>query len=108
MFQAIFMVLLIQIVVYGFLAIIGLISLFNIVNSISMSVSSRTRQYGAMRAIGMDNCQLVRMIAAEAATYAVSGLVILHGLVRILLLSGNFQVKYRHPIGHRPPTAPAG
>ena len=41
-----------RIVVYGFLAIIGLISLFNIVNSISMSVSSRTRQYGAMRAIG--------------------------------------------------------
>ena len=80
-----------RIVVYGFLAIIGLISLFNIVNSISMSVSSRTRQYGAMRAIGMDNCQLVRMIAAEAATYAVSGVVV--GCTAGLLLSRMLYVR---------------
>lgn len=53
-----------RIVVYGFLAIIGLISLFNIVNSISMSVSARTKQYGVMRAIGMDGSQLTRMVAA--------------------------------------------
>ena len=47
-----------RIVCYGFLAIIGVISLFNIVNSISMSVSARIKQYGAMRAVGMDNRQL--------------------------------------------------
>lgn len=36
--------------VYGFLSVIALIAVFNIVNSISMSVSARVRQYGAMRA----------------------------------------------------------
>ena len=36
---------------YGFLAIIALITVLNIVNSISMSVSSRIKQYGAMRAV---------------------------------------------------------
>lgn len=59
--------------IYGFLAIIALITVLNIVNSISMSVTARTREYGAMRAVGMDGGQLTRMIAAEAATYAVSG-----------------------------------
>lgn len=59
--------------VYGFLAVIALISAFNIINSISMSVSARIKQYGAMRAVGMDSRQTTRMIAAETAVYAVSG-----------------------------------
>lgn len=61
---------------YGFLAIIALITMLNIVNSISMSVSARTKQYGAMRAVGMDGGQLTGMIAAEAATYALAGCVL--------------------------------
>ena len=65
-----------RIVLYGFLAIIGSISLLNIINSISMSVSARMKQYGILRAIGMDDAQLKRMISAEAGTYAVSGLVV--------------------------------
>ena len=65
-----------RIVLYGFLAIIGGISLLNIVNSISMSVSARMKQYGILRAIGMDDAQLKRMVSAEAGTYAVSGLVV--------------------------------
>lgn len=59
--------------IYGFLAIIALITLLNIVNSISMSVSARTKQYGAMRAVGMDGRQLIKMITAEASAYALSG-----------------------------------
>lgn len=61
---------------YGFLAIIALITMLNIINSISMSVSARTKQYGAMRAVGMDGGQLTGMIAAEAATYALVGWVL--------------------------------
>lgn len=59
-----------RVVAYGFLGIIALISLFNIINSISMSVSAHTRQYGAIRAVGMDDRKLFRMIAAEGATYS--------------------------------------
>jgi ABC-type antimicrobial peptide transport system permease subunit len=62
--------------VYGFLGIIAMVTLLNIMNSISMSVSARSKQYGAMRAVGMDNRQVTRMIAAEAVTYALSGCVI--------------------------------
>ena len=62
--------------VYGFLAIIALVTVLNIMTSISMSVSARSRQYGAMRAVGMDGVQVTKMIAAEAVTYALTGLVI--------------------------------
>lgn len=59
--------------IYGFLIIIALITVFNIFNSMNASVAARTRQYGVMRSIGMGAGQLYRMIAAEAATYAVLG-----------------------------------
>lgn len=62
--------------VYGFLAIIALVTILNIMNSISLSVSARMKQYGAMRAVGMDSRQITKMISAEAVTYALSGCVI--------------------------------
>lgn len=71
--------------VYGFLAIITAVTVLNIMNSISMSVSARIRQYGAMRAVGMEPHQITKMIAAEAATYALSGCVV--GCAAGLLLS---------------------
>ncbi len=71
--------------VYGFLAIITLVTVLNIMNSISMSVFARIKQYGAMRAVGMGEHQLTKMIAAEAFTYALSGCIV--GCVAGLLLS---------------------
>lgn len=71
--------------VYGFLAIIMLVTVLSIVNSISMSVSARIKQYGAMRAVGMDEHQITKMIAAEAFTYALSGCIV--GCAVGLLLS---------------------
>ncbi len=61
--------------IYGFLFIIALIAVFNIFNSMNASVAARTRQYGVMRSMGMGAGQLYKMIAAEAATYAVLGCV---------------------------------
>lgn len=59
--------------IYGFLVVIALITVFNVINSISMSVSARMKQYGAMRAIGMSTQQFVKMVTAEAATYSLVG-----------------------------------
>ncbi len=61
--------------IYGFLAIIAMITVFNIMNSVSMSVSARMKQYGAMCAVGMDMAQMQKMIYAETFTYALSGMV---------------------------------
>ena len=65
-----------QFFAYSFLAIIAMITLFHITNSISISGMARIKQYGAMRAVGMDGRQLTRMVAAEAFTYAISGLAV--------------------------------
>lgn len=65
-----------RIAAYGFLAIISFITILNIMNSISMSVSARLKQYGAMRAVGMSVGQVTKMITAEAVTYAVWGVAV--------------------------------
>lgn len=51
-------------------------SIMNIINSIAMSVTSRIKEYGAMRAVGMEEEQVKKMIAAEAFTYAISSCVV--------------------------------
>lgn len=61
--------------IYGFLVLIALITLFNIINSIAMSVAAKMKQYGAFRAIGLSNRQLAKMIVAEASTYAITGII---------------------------------
>jgi len=63
------------ILVYGFLSIIVAITIFHIMNTISMGVATKMKEYGAMRAIGMSNRQLVKMIIAEAGTYAINGVI---------------------------------
>lgn len=89
---------------YGFLSIIAFITVLNIMNSISMGVSARIRQYGAMRAVGMESGQIVRMIAAEAAAYAVSGLaagsifgLLLHRMIYVRVIVTHFGGEWRVP-----------
>ena len=80
-----------RIAAYSFLAIISLITILNIMNSVSMGVSARIKQYGVMRAVGMGSRQVTKMIAAEAATYSICGTVA--GVVLGLLLHDVIYVK---------------
>ena len=66
-------------------------------NSVSMGVSARMKQYGAMRAVGMESRQVTKMIAAEAMTYAVSGAIVgiffgllLHYLIYVRIVITHF------------------
>lgn len=93
-----------RLVGYGFVAVLAMITLFNIINSISMSVSARIKQYGAMRAVGMDGKQLTRMIFAEAFTYAFSGLAVgsvigllLSRFLHVQLLTRYFGIEWKLP-----------
>lgn len=95
----------VRIGVYGFLVIIGMVTMFYIINSISISVAARTKQYGAMRAVGMDSAQLTRMITAEAFTYAISGLAVGIGigipfsyLLHTLLIARYFGAMWHPPV----------
>ncbi|MFF4182011.1 ABC transporter permease [Streptomyces sp. NPDC001691] len=58
---------------YGLLAIGGVISLLGIVNTLAMSVGERTREIGMLRAVGMGRAAVRRMIRLEAVTVAAFG-----------------------------------
>ncbi|MET9959830.1 FtsX-like permease family protein [Streptomyces sp. NPDC006326] len=60
-------------VVYGMLAIGVVIAALGIANTLAMSVSERTREIGALRALGMDRSGIRRMIRLEAVTVAAFG-----------------------------------
>lgn len=90
---------------YGFLVIISLITILNIMNSISMSVSARIKQYGTMRAVGMESRQVTRMITAEAVTYAACGTVVgdifgllLHYLAYEKVIISHFGGSWKIPV----------
>lgn len=89
---------------YGFLAIISFITVLNIMNSVSMGVSARIKQYGAMRAVGMEGRQLTKMIMGEAVTYAFCGTtagimmgLILHYLIYVKLVVTHFGGGWKIP-----------
>lgn len=89
---------------YGFLTIISFITVLNIMNSVSMGVSARTKQYGAMRAVGMEGRQLTKMIMSEAATYAFCGTaagvmmgLVLHYLIYVKLIVTHFGGGWKIP-----------
>lgn len=93
-----------RLAVYVFLAIIILMAALNIINSTSMSVAAKTKQYGAMRAVGMDGRQLTKMIVAEVFTYAIYGCVIgcVVGLVLNKMIFEAFITAYFGEIWHVP------
>lgn len=62
--------------IYGFLAVIALITVINIINSMNISVSIRLNYYGIMRAVGMTANQIWKMVLVEAMTYVMSGCLI--------------------------------
>ncbi len=94
-----------RIAAYSFLAIISFIAVLNIMNSVSMGVSARIKQYGAMRAVGMESRQVTRMIMGEAVTYAFCGAVvgiiaglILHYLIYVKVLISHFGGTWKIPV----------
>lgn len=94
-----------RVAAYGFLLIIALITVLNIMNSISMSVTARIKQYGAMRAVGMSMEQMTKMIVAEAFFYASCGMALglagglfVHRLIIVKLLVTHFGGTWRVPL----------
>ncbi len=94
-----------NITVYAFISLLALISIINIVNSISMSTQARTKQLGIMRAIGLDDDELGRMIFSQGATYAITGIIIgmavgipLHCISYNMLITSHFGDEWSLPI----------
>ncbi len=61
------------ILAWGFLAVIVGITVLHVGNTIRMNAESGKRQYGILRAMGLDSGQLFGMLAAQALSYAAGG-----------------------------------
>ena len=61
------------ILAWGFLAVIVGITVLHVANTIRMNAESGKRQYGILRAMGLDSGQLFGMLAAQALSYAAGG-----------------------------------
>jgi putative ABC transport system permease protein len=59
--------------IYGFVAVIALISILNIISTMNTSVMSKIKYLGVMRAVGMSGRQMDKMVIQEAATYCLAG-----------------------------------
>ncbi len=58
---------------YGFVAVIAMIGIVNLISTMQTSVASKTKYLGILRAVGMSGRQMVRMVTAEAAAYCALG-----------------------------------
>ena len=70
--------LLISVFVYGFIVLISLICVANIVNTISTSIALRKREFCMLKSVGMTDRAFRRMIAYESAFYGLKA--VLFGL----------------------------
>ncbi|QAA31397.1 ABC transporter permease [Clostridium manihotivorum] len=67
--------LMLQILIYGFITVISLISSVNIINTITTNIILRKREFAALKSIGLTQKGLKKMIGIEGILYAVVGTV---------------------------------
>ncbi len=63
----------IAVFIYGFVTVIALISILNMINTMNTSVVSRTKYLAMLRAVGMSDKQLNKMILTQSIAYSVTG-----------------------------------
>ena len=68
-------ILAISIFIYGFVVLISLITITNIINTISTSIYLRKREFGMLRSVGMTNYQFKKMMILESVFYGVKALI---------------------------------
>jgi putative ABC transport system permease protein len=81
------MILLMSVFTYGFITLISFISIANIFNTISTSISLRKREFAMLRSVGMTPKGFNKMIRYESIFYGVKALV--YGLpISVLVMFG--------------------
>lgn len=67
--------LVIQVFVYGFVALISLITIFNILNTISSGIASRKKEFAMMKSVGITPKGFNKMIILESAFYGIKAVI---------------------------------
>lgn len=67
--------LMVQILIYGFVVVISLISSVNIINTLTTNIILRKREFAALKSIGLTQKGLRKMIVLEGVLYGIMGTV---------------------------------
>ncbi len=70
------MVLIISIFLYGFIAVISIIGITNIFNTITTNMALRNREFAILKSIGMQDKEFNKMINYESLIYGIKSLLI--------------------------------
>ena len=96
---------LVAIFLYGFIAVIALIGITNIFNTITTNMELRSREFAMLKSIGMTTKEFNKMIRLESFFYGMKSLLIgipigtvLSYLIFKALSSGSLMLKYELPI----------
>lgn len=65
----------VQVLVYGFIALISLITMFNIINTISTGVAMRKKEFAMLKSVGTTPKGFNKMIMLESAFYGLKAIV---------------------------------
>ncbi|MCH5315105.1 MAG: ABC transporter permease [Eubacterium sp.] len=65
----------IQVLVYGFIALISLITVFNIINTISTGIALRKKEFAMLKSVGTTPKGFNKMIMLESAFYGIKAMV---------------------------------
>ena len=68
--------LIVSIFVYGFIAVISVIGVTNIFNTITTNMALRNREFAILKSIGMTNKEFKRMIHYESFIYGLKALIL--------------------------------
>lgn len=90
------MLLLVSIFLYGFIAVITLIGVTNIFNTITSNVELRAKEFATLKSIGMTKKEFKRMMNLETIFYSVKSLFygIILGIIGSVLVHKAFSVKF--------------
>ena len=98
-------ILLIAIFMYGFIAVVALIGVTNIFNTITTNIQLRAKEFAMLKSVGMTDDEFNRMIRLESALYTIRallmglpiGIAISYGM-HYLLGEGGINLSYELPL----------
>ena len=87
----------ISVLIYGFIGLIILISTVNIINTVTINLLVKKREYATFKAIGMTKWQFKKLVLLEGALFGIIACIV--GLPISFLLT-YYGVVANNPLGH--------
>ena len=67
--------MIVQVLIYGFITLISLITVFNIINTVSTGIAMRKKEFAMLKSVGTTPKGFNKMIALESAFYGIKALI---------------------------------